>query len=115
VPRRDTHRASRIAGQPGLSECNEPCILPCRLLDKIDSLCEAGSFVQVNGGGLRDGYAHLLRMSCRLSCFFYHADMLPRVALHFAMPITQSRHFVLRILLESWKKRDPSPPQILSS
>src|SRR6266478_3743584 len=79
----------RVARQPGLSKRNEPRISLCRLLDEIESLCEARSFVQVNGSGLRDGHTHSLRLSSPLSCFLGHEGMLLRVAVYFAKPITE--------------------------
>src|SRR5260370_15151995 len=79
----------RVARQPGLSKRNEPRISLCRLLDEIESLCEARSFVQVNGSGLRDGHTHSLRLSSPLSCFLCHEGMLLRVAVYFAKPITE--------------------------
>src|SRR5258708_34775094 len=58
-------------------------------MDKIESLCEARSFVQVNGSGLRDSHTHSFQLGSPLSCFLCHEDMPLRVAVCFANPITE--------------------------
>src|SRR5260370_16511994 len=56
-----THiQPGRVAWQPSLANRNELCISLCRLLDEIERLCNAGSFVQLNLTPPRPVYAHSL-------------------------------------------------------
>src|SRR5258706_4621874 len=90
--RAGTHiQPGRIARQPGFPKGNQLCSSLCRLLNEVKGLCEAGSFVQVNGSGLSDSHTHLFRISSSSSCFLCHDDMLLRVAVWFAKPITSPR------------------------
>src|SRR6266481_3971744 len=96
----------RVARQPSFTERNEPSISLGRPLDKIQGLCEARSFVQVNGGGLRDSYTHSFGLRSSLSCFLCHDRRYPELRFTSSTQPRRNSQHALQRLRQVWEVKN---------